>query len=189
MELALDEQDSKRAASLEARPADHQVPDSFDSLLRAAVDVSDVPLSDPLTLKVLSEGATLGGGRFEISRMIGRGGMGAVYEAEDRDTRARVALKVLNRVEPNAIKRFKDEFRILADTIHPHLVRLRDLLMEGGVWFFTMDLIEGTTLSAHLANVGGLWGAPSAKASSGVCCPSSSTASPPSTRPGISTGI
>jgi len=131
-----------------------ELPDSFDALLRAAADVSDVPLSDPLMLESLAQDATLGSGRFRICRLIGQGGMGAVYEAEDRDSRTRVALKVLNRVEPKRIKRFKDEFRILANTVHPRLVRLRDLFMEDGVWFFTMDLIEGATFSAHLACVG-----------------------------------
>ena len=139
---------------MKRNPLTTELPDSFDSLLRAAVDISDVPLTDSLALKPLSEGATLGSRRFRICRLIGQGGMGAVYEAEDRDTSARVALKVLNRVEPKRIKRFKDEFRLLADTIHPHLVRLHDLFMEDGVWFFTMDLIEGATLSAHLATVG-----------------------------------
>jgi eukaryotic-like serine/threonine-protein kinase len=135
-------------------PLTSEFPDSFDSLLRAAADVSDVPLSAPLMLKPLCPGASLADGRFRICRLIGQGGMGAVYEVEDCDTRARVALKVLNRVEPRAIKRFKDEFRILADTLHPRLVRLRDLFMENGIWFFTMDLIQGSTLSAHLARVG-----------------------------------
>jgi eukaryotic-like serine/threonine-protein kinase len=127
--------------------------DSFDALLRAATDISDAPQSDP-TVQTLAEGAILGNGRFSIRRLIGRGGMGAVYEAEDRELVTRVALKVLNSVEPQAISRFKDEFRALADTVHPHLVRLRDLFMERGVWFFTMDLIEGSTLSDHLAAVG-----------------------------------
>jgi eukaryotic-like serine/threonine-protein kinase len=136
-------------------PLTRDLPDSFDALLRAAVDISDVPLAPP-ALSSLSAGVTLGGGRYRIERLIGRGGMGAVYEAEDRDTRGRVALKVLARVEPKGIKRFKDEFRSLADTVHPHLVRLRDLFMEDGLWFFTMDLIEGSTLSAHLSTVGGV---------------------------------
>jgi eukaryotic-like serine/threonine-protein kinase len=131
-----------------------QEPDAFDSLLRAAVDVSDAPVTNALLLKPLSQDATLGGDRFRICRLIGEGGMGAVYEAEDRHSGARVALKVLNRVEPKRIRRFKDEFRSLADTLHPRLVRLRDLFMEDGVWFFSMDLIEGSTLSAHLATVG-----------------------------------
>ncbi len=139
---------------MKLNPLTTEQPDSFDALLRAAVDISDVPDSDPAEIRLLPEGATLGNGRFSILRLIGRGGMGAVYEADDKDLGTKVALKVLNRVEPQAILRFKDEFRILADTVHPHLVRLRDLFMDRGIWFFTMDLIEGATLSAHLAAVG-----------------------------------
>ena len=53
MELALDEQElaQEGEGSLETRSADTELPDSFDSLLRAAVDISDVPLTDPLTLR------------------------------------------------------------------------------------------------------------------------------------------
>jgi hypothetical protein len=136
------------------KPQTTELPDSFDPLLRAAVDVSDVPPGWLPAAGALAEGAVLGSGRFRIARPIGHGGMGAVYEAEDHDSGARVALKVLNRLEPKAVKRFKDEFRTLADTIHPHLVRLHDLFVEEGTWFFTMDLIEGVTLSAHLERVG-----------------------------------
>jgi serine/threonine protein kinase len=139
---------------LQRKPENTELPDSFDRLLRAAVDVTDVPPGPLPGAGTFAEGAVLGSGRFRVSRLIGCGGMGAVYEAEDRDAGARVALKVLGRLEPKAVKRFKDEFRILADTIHPHLVRLHDLFMEEGTWFFTMDLIEGRTLSAHLESMG-----------------------------------
>jgi hypothetical protein len=131
-----------------------ELPDSFDTLLRAAVDAPDVVPSILEPLRELSPGAALSGGRFRVRRFLGRGGMGAVYEAEDTTTGASVALKVLNRVEPQAVKRFKVEFRTLADTVHPRLVRLHELFVENGVWFFTMDCIDGVTLSAHLAKVG-----------------------------------
>ena len=111
-----------------------ELPDSFEPLLRAAVDVSDVPPEALPAVGTLAEGAELASGRFRIVRLISRGGMGAVYEAEDHAAGARVALKVLTHFEPRAIKRFKDEFRVLADTIHPHLVRLHDLFVEAGTW-------------------------------------------------------
>jgi len=128
--------------------------DSFESLLRAAVDVSEVPIADPHLLQHLHEGVTLGHDRFLIERLLGKGGMGAVYEARDRNLERRVALKVLSRADARSIARFKREFRMLADTVHPHLVRLHDLFVEQGIWFFTMDLVEGTTFTAHLASTG-----------------------------------
>jgi serine/threonine protein kinase len=83
-------------------------------------------------------------GRFELVRRIGEGGFGTVFEAIDRRYDCRVALKALRRDHAAAIMRFKQEFRSLADVAHPNLVRLYELFADGEVWFFTMELIEGT---------------------------------------------
>src|SRR4051794_1951695 len=76
--------------------------------------------------------------RFEIRRRIGAGGMGAVYEAYDRQRDMRVAIKTLLHLDPLALYRFKNEFRALADITHENLVRLYELVNEGRDWFFTM---------------------------------------------------
>src|SRR6478609_6102519 len=81
--------------------------------------------------------------RFEVVRELGRGGMGAVYEAIDREGGGRVAIKLLPSDEPDAITRFKHEFRALQDIHHPNLVALRELLCEEGQWAFSMDLVDG----------------------------------------------
>ncbi len=81
--------------------------------------------------------------RFEVLRLIGSGGMGVVYEALDREQGNRVALKMLKHLEPNALLRFKQEFRALANVNHLNLVGLRELVCEGGRWFVTMELIDG----------------------------------------------
>jgi serine/threonine protein kinase len=87
--------------------------------------------------------------RFELRRQLGAGGFGVVYEAYDRRHGAVVALKVLNRGDPDSLLRFKQEFRLLADPIHPNLVTLYELLSENGQWFFTMELIDGKPLSNY----------------------------------------
>jgi serine/threonine protein kinase/tetratricopeptide (TPR) repeat protein len=88
--------------------------------------------------------------RFEAVRRVGAGGMGLVFEAIDRETNAHVALKSLRTLSGDAVLRFKDEFRALSDVRHPNLVRLGELFQEGGQWFFTMELVEGTHFLAHV---------------------------------------
>jgi hypothetical protein len=69
--------------------------------------------------------------------------MGLVHEAEDRVRGRRVALKSLSRLDPAGIARLKNEFRALADVVHPNLVRLHDLHADDGLWLFAMELVEG----------------------------------------------
>ncbi len=83
------------------------------------------------------------GERFEIERWLGEGGMGTVYLAHDRTLGRRVAIKVLLGAEPDALIRFKREFRALADVSHPNLIVLHELHHLDGVWLFTMDYVEG----------------------------------------------
>jgi serine/threonine protein kinase/energy-coupling factor transporter ATP-binding protein EcfA2 len=101
-----------------------------------------------------SEGGFAGTPRFEIIRRIGAGGMGVVYEAYDREQRAPVALKVLRTLEPEALLRFKNEFRVLQDIRHPNLISLGELFEANGQWFFTMEMVHGLHFLDYLESTG-----------------------------------
>jgi serine/threonine protein kinase/tetratricopeptide (TPR) repeat protein len=81
--------------------------------------------------------------RFAVQRRLGSGGFGDVFQVLDRERNSVVALKTLRRMDPDALYRFKKEFRTLADLVHPNLVALYELLAEGHEWFFTMELVKG----------------------------------------------
>jgi hypothetical protein len=83
-------------------------------------------------------------GRFELIRRIGVGSTGAVYAARDPADGARaVAVKHLVRLDGDGVYRFKSEFRALTFVVHPHLVRLYELIEDHREWLVTMELVEG----------------------------------------------
>ncbi len=94
--------------------------------------------------------------RFEIIRFLGRGGMGMVYEALDRERGARIALKTLRQVSAESLLRFKNEFRAVQDVQHPNLVTLGELLEDRGQWWLTMELVDGVEFLAHVRPGGAL---------------------------------
>jgi hypothetical protein len=98
----------------------------------------------------MGPGAFTGTDRYVPLRLLGAGGMGAVYEVEDRDSGARLALKVMVGSDPQRLLRFKQEFRVVAELAHPNLVRLFELGQHEGEPFFTMELVQGQNLADAL---------------------------------------
>lgn len=115
---------------------------------RTVPPASALPRSPQLVSRLLA-------GRFEVLRWLGEGGMGTVYLARDQKLDRRVALKVLLAGEPDALTRFKQEFRALADISHPNLIVLHELLCDDGVWLFTMDYVEGRDFLQHVSALEG----------------------------------
>ena len=83
-------------------------------------------------------------GRFELLHALGMGTSGAVFEARDRVTGRQLALKILRRCEPQALARFKQEFRVLSQIAHPNLVAVHELIVDADQRAcFSMDLVRG----------------------------------------------
>ncbi len=89
--------------------------------------------------------------RYLIVRQLGRGGMGAVYEAVDQRLGITVALKETLSSEPSMRKQFEHEARLLAGMQHPALPRVSDHFVEGNRAFLVMQFIGGVDLARIIA--------------------------------------
>ena len=124
----------------------------IESWLRAEARSSADPPAPEGPL--LQAGTRLRGGRFVIGKMLGKGGMGAVYEVRDLERGANLALKTLLDTRSERLLDLKSEFRALQDLTHPNLVRLDELFESDGLWFFTMERIRGTPFSSFVRPCG-----------------------------------
>jgi serine/threonine protein kinase len=86
---------------------------------------------------------------FKIINLLGKGGMGEVYVAEDSKLKRMVALKVLPEEmarDPVRLERFQREAETIAALNHPNIVTIYSVEEAEGVRFLTMELVEGDTL-------------------------------------------
>ncbi len=138
--LLRDEDEPDKAAS-DARPD-----------MAPGVELDVGPGTEPWSDDTPPPGARLEFPGYDVIREVGRGSMGVVYEVTHGGER--LALKVLRRPlahDPFHTRLFRREIRALRQLRHPAIVCLRDAgQTPDGVSYFTMDLIEGRTLSAAL---------------------------------------
>jgi serine/threonine protein kinase/Tol biopolymer transport system component len=92
--------------------------------------------------------------RYRIQRLLGSGGMGAVYLAFDQALDHLVAVKVNQATSPEATAQFKIEARLLATLRHPNLPRVSDYFIEDENQFLVMDYIPGDDLKSRIAQYG-----------------------------------
>jgi hypothetical protein len=99
-------------------------------------------------------------GRYRLERRLGKGGMGAVYEARDMRLDRKVAVKVLGAAsfgDRKALRRFESEARALARLRHPNIVAVHDFgqIHPLGA-YIVMELLNGTNLRSEIQASGGL---------------------------------
>jgi tetratricopeptide (TPR) repeat protein len=98
-------------------------------------------------------------GRYRIEALLGVGGMGVVYRAHDEQLGIDVALKLLRpelASRPQAFERFRQELLLSRKVSSPQVVRIHDLVADGGRWLISMDLVEGRSLEQLLDTAGAL---------------------------------
>ena len=102
--------------------------------------------------------------RYRVVRFIARGGMGEVYEVEDWELRARIALKTVapeRASSPKQVSRFRHEIQLARRVSHPNVCRVYDLGRQkqstgNDVLFLTMELLTGQTLHDYINQHGPL---------------------------------
>src|SRR6267142_3450165 len=102
---------------------------------------------------------TLLGTRYEILDILGEGGMGTVYKAQDRELGRIVALKVIRpemASRPEILERFKREILLASQVTHRNVLRIHDLGEAGDIRFISMSYVEGTNLKGLLEREGAL---------------------------------
>lgn len=92
-------------------------------------------------------------GKYEILREVGRGGMGVVFLARDRDLDRTVALKMLRQFEnETAVKRFFREARLIAQLSHPGIIKIFDTGTYRNVPYIVMQYVPGQPLDELMAS-------------------------------------
>src|SRR5687768_16056349 len=157
---ALEHDPSERAAFLTREcGADKSLRREVESLLasheqdRRSLDAADIA-ADLLVRDQVegTVGRTLG--PYKIVKPIGRGGMGAVFLAEDAKLARRIALKVLPAEftrDRDRLRRFEQEARAASALNHPNIVTIYDSGDAGDLHFIAMEFVDGVTLRERLA--------------------------------------
>jgi serine/threonine-protein kinase len=124
-----------------------------------------------------SDGARFAAGtmianRYRIVGLLGRGGMGEVYRADDLKLGRTVALKFLPEAmerDPGRLHRFLNEVRTAVRVTHPNVCRVHDVGEVGGRHYLTMEYVDGEDLGTLLRRIGRLPGERAARAARQLC--------------------
>ena len=104
-------------------------------------------------LRILAAHPDFSATKYQPLRELGRGGMGTVYEAEDRDLNRQVAIKVLGAVDisDDAVGRMVHEAQIIAQLEHPGIIPVHDVgKLADGCVYYAMKLVRGCRLDEYI---------------------------------------
>ncbi len=111
--------------------------------------------ADENEIPTLAAGTVLG--KYSIVKLLGSGGMGAVYEATHTEIGKRVAIKVLSPMisaVPGARARFLREAQLTSRVRHPHIVDVADMGSDGGHTYLVMEFLHGEDLAQRIERLG-----------------------------------
>ncbi len=95
-------------------------------------------------------------GKYEIVELIGIGGMAYVYKATDISTHVTVAVKVLKEEfvdNQEIVRRFYNESKVVQTLSHPNIVKVHDVVSDGGSQFIVMEYMDGISLKEYIEKV------------------------------------
>jgi serine/threonine protein kinase/lipoprotein NlpI len=128
---------------------------SLDAAAGAAVDHTRTAAALPADLKR----GSLFAGRYEIIELLGCGGMGRVYRAEDRKVHEEIALKILSpdiATDPSTIERFSNELKLARKIAHRNVCKMYDLGEADGMHYLAMEYVAGEDLKNMIRMSGAL---------------------------------
>jgi len=100
----------------------------------------------------LSTGVTFAG-RYQIIEELGKGGMGRVYKVLDKETKEKIALKLIKpdiAADKKTVERFRNELTSARKISHKNVCRMYDLGKEEGSYFITMEFVPGEDLKSFI---------------------------------------
>jgi eukaryotic-like serine/threonine-protein kinase len=98
-------------------------------------------------------------GRYQILKELGRGGMGIVFQAHDKQLKEQVAIKILSPLlshDEQALERLKREVSSARRITHPNVIRIHDISEMGGLHYVSMEYFPGTNLKEYVKRSGAL---------------------------------
>jgi serine/threonine protein kinase/Tfp pilus assembly protein PilF len=139
--------------------------------------ISSKEIAAPLTetLETPKEELTTGStfaGRYQIIEELGKGGMGKVYKAVDKEINTKVALKLIKpevAADKKTIERFRNELKMARDISHKNVCRMYDLNKEEGNYYITMEYVPGEDLKGMIRMMGQLGAGKSISIAKQVC--------------------